>query len=206
MRIDGKGRLLDVGQIRFAALVERRGHTDEDGVEFFELREIGGGAKVPAMDELLDLISRNVFDVGLATIEHGHFLGVRIKSRDFVPCFGKAQRQRQAHVSAADDCHFELCAFENLRFPVNGHLLLFTPRDLAPGGVESAKSRFRGSGFACGPDSRSIPTGHSADVAKTGKYSRFRADTKIFGFLQLAAGVTEVAVCCRTGEDRHGTA
>ncbi len=61
---------------------------------------------MPGIDELLDLVLRNVLDVGLAGIEHGHLGGIGVKSRDFVPRFGKAQRQRQAHIAAANDAYF----------------------------------------------------------------------------------------------------
>ncbi len=70
MGINGNGGLLDVTQIRFAPLIKRRGNADNDGVGLFQLREIVGRAEVPAVDELLDLVLRNVLDVRLAGIEH----------------------------------------------------------------------------------------------------------------------------------------
>ncbi len=127
MRINGNGGLLHVAQIRFAALIERRGNTNEDGVGFPHLREIVACAEVPAVDELLDLVLRNVLDVGLTGIEHRHFVGIGIKSCDSVPRFGEAQRQGQADVAAANDSHFELGAFEKLGFPVDGHEFRRTP-------------------------------------------------------------------------------
>jgi len=127
MGINRNGGLLDVAQIGFAALIERRGNADEDGVGFLQLLEIVGRAEMPAVDELLDLVPRNVLDVGLAGIELGHFVGIGIKSRDFVARFGEAQRQGQADVAAANDSHFEVGAFEKLRFPVDWHEFRRTP-------------------------------------------------------------------------------
>src|SRR6266481_6371770 len=82
---------------------------------------------MPAVDELLDLILRDVLDVGFAGIEHGHFVRVGIKSRDFVPRFGKSQRQQQAYIAAADDGYLQLGAFEKFRFPVDRHESRSTP-------------------------------------------------------------------------------
>ncbi len=127
MGINRNGGLFDVAQIRFTALIERRGNADEDGVGFFQFLEIVGRAEMPAVDELLDLVLRNVLDVGLSGIEHRHFVRINIKPRDFVPRFGEAQCQGQADVAAANNSHFELGAFKEFGFPVDWHGFRRTP-------------------------------------------------------------------------------
>ena len=81
-----------------------------------------------AVDELLDFGLRDVLDVGLARVEHGHFFRVGVKSGDFVAGFGKAQPQGEADVSAANDGDFELRAFEKLGFSIDCHELRRAPR------------------------------------------------------------------------------
>ena len=144
MWINGKGGLLDITQIGVTALVERGGHADDDGVGLFELRKIRGGTKVSANHELLDLILRNMLDIRAAAVEHVHFVRIGIKTGDLVTRLGKAQGQREADVTAADDRHFELGTFEELGFPVHGHGLSCTPSHLTPSGLKSAKLLFPG--------------------------------------------------------------
>src|SRR6266851_5790129 len=87
--INGNGGLFDVAQIGLAALIERRGHADDDGVDVLQFSEIRGRAEMLAVDELLDLILGNMLDIGFARIEHVHFGGVSVKSRYFMSRFGK---------------------------------------------------------------------------------------------------------------------
>src|SRR4029077_5947588 len=77
--------------------------------------------------ELLNLVLRNMLDVGLAGIEHLDLLGVGIKSGDFVAGFGEPQAQGQADVSTADDGNLQLAAFEEFGFPVDWHDLRRAP-------------------------------------------------------------------------------
>ena len=84
MRQNRAGRLLDIGKIRLAPLVERGRHANDDGVYISELREFRGGAEMPAVHKLLDLRLWDVLDVRLARIQLGHLPGIRVKTGDFV--------------------------------------------------------------------------------------------------------------------------
>src|SRR3984957_11536681 len=84
MGVDGNSGLFHVAEVWFAPLIQRCRHTDNDGVCFFDAREIRGRAKVSRVHELLDLRLRNVLDVGFAGIEHRHFFRSGVKSRHFV--------------------------------------------------------------------------------------------------------------------------
>ncbi len=128
MRLNGNSRLLDVAQVWFAALVQGRWHANEDGIRFLQARKIRSRAKMPAIDELLDLRLRNMLDIRPPRIQHVHFVGIGIESRHLVPRFRKTQRQRQPHVSASNDGDLELGAFEELRFPVSWHESRRTPK------------------------------------------------------------------------------
>ena len=83
---------------------------------------------MPADDELLNFVLLNVFDVGLAGVQHGDFCGVGVKASDFVACFSKAKRERKTNVTTSDNSDFQLRAFEKLWFPVGRHLTLIAPR------------------------------------------------------------------------------
>ena len=54
VRLDGDGGLLDVAQIGLAAFIQRSGNADDDAVALAQLFEIGGGAEMLAVDELLN--------------------------------------------------------------------------------------------------------------------------------------------------------
>ena len=158
--LNGQSSLLDVAQVGFAALIERRGHADDDGIAFFQFFEIGGGAKMLAVHKLLNLGLLNVLDVGLAGIEHGHFFGIGVKTRNFVAGFGEAQGQRQSHISAANDAYFELGAFEKFGFPVDGHEFVIAPRSIVNFSLTAMRFlRLRG------------PRGGEAEIIK---YNSFR--------------------------------
>src|SRR5579872_1889775 len=124
VRVDREAGVLDVAQVGFAAFVERRRDADDDGVDIFELGEIGGGAEVLAVDVLLNLGLLNVLDVGLARIEHRDLFGIGIESCHFVTGFGETEAEGKADISAADDAYFELATFEKFGFTVAWHLSL----------------------------------------------------------------------------------
>src|SRR5262249_27081831 len=127
MRLNHDGGLLDVAEIRLAALIERSRDADDDGVYFFQLRGVAGRGKVAAVDELLNFRLRDVLDVRLSGVEGVDFLLIGVKAGDFVSGFGETQRQRQAHVAASDDSYFELGAFEKLWLSVGRHVFGRTP-------------------------------------------------------------------------------
>ena len=81
-----------------------------------------------AVHKLLNLVLRDVLDVGLAGVQHLHFFGVGIEPRHLMAGFGEPEAQRQAYVSTADNGNLQLGAFEKLGFPVAWHNLLRTPR------------------------------------------------------------------------------
>jgi len=155
VRVNGDRGVLDVAEVRLTTFIERRGNADDDGVDILQFREIGGGAKMLAVDELLDFGLRDVLDVGLARVEHGHFLGIGVKSSDFVARFGEAQAQGEADVSASHDANFELGTFEKLGFSIDCHELRRAPRIFFGG-----------------------TTGRTAGNARTIQYSRVENERK----------------------------
>ncbi len=120
--LNGEGGLLDVAQVRFTTFIEGSWDADDNGVAFFQLLEIGGGAEMFAIHKLLNLGLLDVLDVRFAGVEHGEtFLEIGIETRNSVPGFRKAQRQRQSHIAAANDAYFKLGAFKKFGFPVDWH-------------------------------------------------------------------------------------
>jgi len=61
---------------------------------------------VAAVDELLNLVLRDVFDVRLAGIEHGNLAGIGIETGHLMPGFSKAQGQRKSYITASDNSNF----------------------------------------------------------------------------------------------------
>src|SRR5579875_2270276 len=115
MRSNGARGILHVGEIRLAALVERSRHANQRRVHLADLRKIRGGAKMLAADVLGNFRSRNVLDVRCAAVEFLNFFRIRVEAGDAVPFARKAQRQRQADVSAADDSNAQTGARKKLR-------------------------------------------------------------------------------------------
>ena len=64
VRRDGVRGLLDVAQVRLAALIERRGDADQDRVHVAQAGEIGCGVEALRVDVRSDFFGGNVLDVG----------------------------------------------------------------------------------------------------------------------------------------------
>ena len=74
IRRDGLAGDGDVGNIRLAVLVERRGHADDDGLDLLDAAEVGGGGEGSALHLLFDGGSLDMLDVapaGVAVLDLG---------------------------------------------------------------------------------------------------------------------------------------
>src|SRR5215471_3309541 len=149
-------RLLHTAQIGFAPLIEGSRNADEYCVGVFKPFEIRGGYEMTADDELLNLVLRDMLDIRAAGIKHAHFVRIGIETCDFVPRFSEAQRQRPSDVSAADDRHFKLRAFETLSFSFDGHGSRPTPSLLTRSRLRSANSHSGGSPLPAAGSGRQI--------------------------------------------------
>jgi len=79
----------DVGQIGFAALIERRGNADKDGVGFLSAREIIGRAKCLLLTNCWIYSEECARCSRTSRIEHGHLAGIGIKPVTLCPASAK---------------------------------------------------------------------------------------------------------------------
>ena len=118
-----------------------------------------------------------MLDVRAAGIEHLDFARIGVKTSDLMTGFGKAQGQRQANVAAADDSDFQMSAFEEFGFPLNGHGFTHTPCKLTPSRAKSGRISIPG--YACFAP---VPHTGSQKIGRTrqrqGKYNSFREKQK----------------------------
>jgi hypothetical protein len=122
MRLNGLGGILDVTQIRLPVFIQGRGHTNDDGIHFAQLREVRSGVEMAAVNVLLNLVRLNVLDVRLAGIQHVNFFGIGVKTGDLVPGLCKTKRQRESDVAASDNANLQLGTFEKLWLSVRRHV------------------------------------------------------------------------------------
>ena len=73
------------------------------------------------LHELLNLVLRDVLDVGLAAIQLLDFSGVGVKTGNAVASFGKPQSQRESYIAAPNNSDAELRAFEIFRSAICWH-------------------------------------------------------------------------------------
>ena len=106
VRGDGAARVGDVGDVRLAVLVQRRGHADDDGLDIGADREVVGGAEVAAPDLLGDALGGDVLDVALAGVHGLHLAAIHVDARNIHPRTGELQAERQAHVTQANNGDF----------------------------------------------------------------------------------------------------
>ena len=118
VRGDGARRIFNVGEIRFATFVKRRGNANEDGVHVANTRKFSGGRKMMCGNMFGNALRGNVLDIGLTTIELGDFIGIEIETEDRVAGVSEAQSQRQTNVAAADNADLQRFAGEKFRVPI----------------------------------------------------------------------------------------
>ena len=114
--------LFDVAQIRLAALVERSGDADQNGVHFLQTREIGGGVEALGLDVALNFFGGDVLDVGLAGVELFDFFVIEVEAGDALSDVRETQSERQADVTAADDADLDVSRREEFRSAFCRHL------------------------------------------------------------------------------------
>ena len=106
VRGDGAARVGDVGDVRLAVLVQRRGHADDDGLDAGADREVVRRAEVPAPDLLGDALGGDVLDVALAGVHGLHLAAIHVDARNIHPRAGELQAERQPHVTQSNDGDF----------------------------------------------------------------------------------------------------
>src|SRR5262249_15927897 len=110
------------------------------GVRLFQLGKIGDRVEMAAVDELLDLRLRDVFDVGFPGVQHPYLFGVGVESRDLMASLGKTQRQGKSDIATSHDTDFKVRALEKFRSSICWHrrkkLLIFSNYVVKAGGPE----------------------------------------------------------------------
>ncbi len=99
------GRLLDVGQVRVAAVVQRRRHADQQGVRLAQPPHVGGGHELAVGHVLGDPLGRNVLDVAAAGLELIDLGPINVEAHRLHTAGDEGADQRQADIAQADDAH-----------------------------------------------------------------------------------------------------
>src|SRR5713226_6921146 len=102
VRLNRACRLLHIGKIGLAALIQRCGHANHHSIHLRQTREVAGGREVLGTHVLLNLGAWYVTDIALAFVELAHFVGIRVEPLDAVAGLCKSQAQRQSYVAASD--------------------------------------------------------------------------------------------------------
>ena len=103
-------------KIRITMIVEGGGHTNQNGIHFFEFGKIAGGPKHLAIPYRFDQRVRDVFDITLALIERGYFIFVDVKTDGFDFGFGELADQGQTHITQANDANANFVIENVLKF------------------------------------------------------------------------------------------
>jgi coenzyme PQQ precursor peptide PqqA len=80
VRADGFGGAPDIGQVRFAMVVERGRNADDNGVHRPQFGEICCGFEVSVAEGVRDFNFGNVLDVGLSLLEPCDLGPVNVKA------------------------------------------------------------------------------------------------------------------------------
>ena len=115
----------DVTHVRRVVVAERRGHANQNGVDFGDLGEIGSRAETLVLCTL-DLLGVDAMDVGFARVEPVHLGRIDIKASDAKTLLAEEQNQREPHVAKPDNPYPQL-AFLNQRQPLWQILLVDQP-------------------------------------------------------------------------------
>ena len=103
-RRDLLGRRAHDREVGLALLRERRRQRDQDRVGLAQLVVVGRRAQAALVDELLQLLARDVLDVALAAVQLRDALGADVDEQHRAPGVGEDLGERHADVAGADDC------------------------------------------------------------------------------------------------------
>src|SRR5271156_2302232 len=199
----------NVTHVRRVVIAERRGHTNQNRVDFPNLRKNGRCAKALALGTL-DLLGIDTMDVRLACIEPVHLGCIDIKASDAKSLLAEEQNQRQPHVAKADDPHPQLPLL-NQRQPLCQILLVdqhvSRPQRLKPNSLQNVYVR---------PKGRTLQENwfFGTYLEATGSFSVSRyhftvrckpSSTPIKGRYPKASAAAEMSACeCRMSPVRGG--
>ena len=96
-------RLVHDREVGLALLRERRRQRDHDRVRVAQLVVVGRRAKPVLVDEPLQHVRRNVLDVALAAIQHGHALGIAVDQQHAAARLREDLGERDADVAGSDN-------------------------------------------------------------------------------------------------------
>ena len=82
VRRDAHAGVNDVGNVRFAVLVQRRRHADDHGLHFPDALKVRGGGKAAGLDRLGDGGRFDVFDVALPLVEGGDLGRINVQPQN----------------------------------------------------------------------------------------------------------------------------
>ena len=103
-RRDLLGRRAHDREVGLALLRERRRQRDQDRVGLAQLVVVGRRAQAALLDELLQLLARDVLDVALAAVQLRDALGADVDEQHRAPGVGEDLGERHADIAGADDC------------------------------------------------------------------------------------------------------
>ena len=95
-----------IGNIRLAVFVKGRGDADQDGLDFGDAGEVGGGFEETGVACSGNRRCLNVADIGFAGIDGIDLSLVDVKAEDGNIGFREAESKRKAYVTEADDGYF----------------------------------------------------------------------------------------------------
>ena len=99
------GGLLDIRQVGVAAVVQRRGHADQQGVRLAKPPHVRGGHKALVGHVFGYPLGRNVLDVAAAGQELIDLVLINVEAHRLHAAGNEGPDQRQADVAQADDAH-----------------------------------------------------------------------------------------------------
>ncbi len=105
----------DVGHVRVLGLAQRRRHADVDDVGVGEALRVGRGDELAALDDLGEVLGRDVGDVAAAGHQLGDLALVDVVADHAEAGARELHRQRQADVAESDDAQLRLLAFDLLQ-------------------------------------------------------------------------------------------
>jgi len=98
-------RAHNIGEVGLKVLIQRRGNTQDDRVDFTDLAEVCCGGEIAGLDRRGDGVRRDVFDIAGASVDCRRLLVIDVESYCFEPAASIGECEGKTDIAESNNTH-----------------------------------------------------------------------------------------------------